>query len=685
MTISTTTRKAGPFTGNGVVTLFPFVFKVFSKADLKVIRTNTAGIETTLVLDSNYSVSLNADQNSTPGGTVTYSTLAVGEKLTIVGNQLVVQPTDITNGSGFYPEVIEDALDRNVISMQQIYEAVARTIRFPSSDPFLPAELPTALNRAGRALVFQGNGDVGLSASAYDDQAGAAAISAAQAAASATAAQGSAGNANTSAINAQASAISASVDAAAAAATYDNFDDRYLGPKATNPTVDNDGGALLNGAMFFNTTLGIMMVYSTAVGAWQSAGATGIRQVYNFAAGVDFTAGVTTSLNLPANPLAEENLMIFFNATYQYHTTYSLSGTVVTFSAPIPGGTTTVEIVATSNSSYGPQGIQGIAGNTVLSGTGAPGAGLGVNGDFYINRTNWDLYGPKTAGAWSLATSLIGPNGPGTGNVLGPASSLTDEIALFNGTTGQLLKRATFSGILKGASGVLSAAVAGTDYAPATSGNAILKGNGAGGTTSAVAATDYAAVGAVGATGITMSTARLLGRTTASTGAIEEISIGTGLALTAGVLSWNASVGDHEVSVGTGNGYGSVANKIRRFTTVISNIGTAITYSDSATQGGTFTINESGLYSLFYFDGTGDALITYGFSRNAVALSTGIATPPNAINLGFMQTTLGFGAAPITRIVRLNAGDIIRAHTNGEIGPSTNAISTFFAIRKVNT
>jgi hypothetical protein len=51
------------------------------------------------------------------------------------------------------------------------------------------------------------------------------------------------------------------------------------------------------------------------------------------------------------------------------------------------------------------------AGSTILSGSGAPSNGTGSNGDFYINSTNYDIYGPKTAGAWGSATSLIGPTG----------------------------------------------------------------------------------------------------------------------------------------------------------------------------------------------------------------------------------------------------------------------------------
>lgn len=60
----------------------------------------------------------------------------------------------------------------------------------------------------------------------------------------------------------------------------------------------------------------------------------------------------------------------------------------------------------------GPTGPAGADGKTVLNGSGAPGSGLGVDGDFYIDTTADAIYGPKTAGSWGSATSLIGPTGP---------------------------------------------------------------------------------------------------------------------------------------------------------------------------------------------------------------------------------------------------------------------------------
>jgi hypothetical protein len=57
-----------------------------------------------------------------------------------------------------------------------------------------------------------------------------------------------------------------------------------------------------------------------------------------------------------------------------------------------------------------------------------------------------------------------GSDGAGTGDVIGPAASVDSEIALFSSTTGKVIKRATTTGLLKATSGVLAAAVAGTDY-----------------------------------------------------------------------------------------------------------------------------------------------------------------------------------------------------------------------------
>lgn len=88
------------------------------------------------------------------------------------------------------------------------------------------------------------------------------------AAESALAAANSASAAANSATSAQTFASNAQTSANDAAATYDAFDDRYLGAKAADPTVDNDGNALLTGALYWNTGSSIMKVWTGS--AWSA-------------------------------------------------------------------------------------------------------------------------------------------------------------------------------------------------------------------------------------------------------------------------------------------------------------------------------------------------------------------------------------------------------------------------------
>ena len=162
MTISSTTRKAGPFLGNGSATTFDFAYKVFDREDVvATLAVVATGAETALVLDTHYSVALNSDQNNDPGGTVTYpisgSAMASTHRLTLTSDIDELQSTDIQNAGGFYPEVIEDAIDRVTALVQQHREKLDRTLKAPVSETTL-GDLPTAVDRAGLFLAFDGTG-----------------------------------------------------------------------------------------------------------------------------------------------------------------------------------------------------------------------------------------------------------------------------------------------------------------------------------------------------------------------------------------------------------------------------------------------------------------------------------------------------------------------------------------------
>jgi hypothetical protein len=162
MTISSTVRIAGPFIGTGTATVFPYAFKIFAASNLQVVRADSStGLESTLILNTDYTVSLNTDQDSNPGGNVTLlAVLAVGFTMVITSDIANLQPTDLTNQGGFYPEVITDALDRATIQIQQMADELTRSIKIPISDGLsLDMELPTAAARANSFLAFDATGE----------------------------------------------------------------------------------------------------------------------------------------------------------------------------------------------------------------------------------------------------------------------------------------------------------------------------------------------------------------------------------------------------------------------------------------------------------------------------------------------------------------------------------------------
>jgi len=154
MTTPSTPRKAGPLLGTGAQTSWPFTFKVFAASDIAVTIANNLGVETALVLGTDYSVTLNANQDTSPGGTVTYplsgSPLPVSSKLTIIGNLPYDQPLDLPSGGNFSPLALENELDRLTMQIQQLREQVGRSLTVPVTSgvsPSLPA--PVASNIIG--------------------------------------------------------------------------------------------------------------------------------------------------------------------------------------------------------------------------------------------------------------------------------------------------------------------------------------------------------------------------------------------------------------------------------------------------------------------------------------------------------------------------------------------------------
>lgn len=159
MTVPATTRRAGPFTGNGTTTSFPFTFKVFTTADLAV-QSTVLGITSTLVAGSDYNITLNPDQESAPGGTIVLtSPLAEGAKLVAVGSVPYDQTTDFPAGGAYRAQTHENAFDRTVFQIQQLAEESSRALTLPptsGADGELPNPDPNKVlgwNETGTGLT----------------------------------------------------------------------------------------------------------------------------------------------------------------------------------------------------------------------------------------------------------------------------------------------------------------------------------------------------------------------------------------------------------------------------------------------------------------------------------------------------------------------------------------------------
>jgi hypothetical protein len=174
MSISSEVRRAGPYSGNGSTVAFAFAFKVFNTSQVVVTRT-VSGVETVLTLTTHYTVALNSNQNTNPGGTVTMlSAPAVGQSITITSNVANLQPTAIANLGGFYPEVINDSLDRATIQIQQLDERLDRALVIPVSSSGISTQLPVpqsskliGWDSAGTALQNYNNIPVGSTVYQY--------------------------------------------------------------------------------------------------------------------------------------------------------------------------------------------------------------------------------------------------------------------------------------------------------------------------------------------------------------------------------------------------------------------------------------------------------------------------------------------------------------------------------------
>lgn len=354
MTVQTTTLRAD-YTGNGSTTAFTVPFYFLDNSHLAVYRTQiSTGVITTLAITTDYTVT---GAGVGTGGEITCLVAPTADqKISILRDVPFTQLTHYVENDPFPAASHERALDQLTMSMQQLQEEVDRAAKLPVNNTtdaqalvaaiLLVADDITNVDAVATdiANVNAVAGDltnidavknnatninaVNANKTNIDAVAGNATninavnsnktnidtVAAANSNISTVATNVSAVNTNATNITAittnatnitaiqGASANASAAQAAQAAAetardqtlaVYDSFDDRYLGAKTSDPTVDNDGNPLVAGAIYFNSVSGVMRLYTGS--AWVAAYVQGV------ASGIGFTpAGGIAATNVQA-------------------------------------------------------------------------------------------------------------------------------------------------------------------------------------------------------------------------------------------------------------------------------------------------------------------------------------------------------------------------------------------------
>ena len=167
-----------------------------------------------------------------------------------VTSQVVAATTQATNAA---TSATASAASASAASTSSTASANSSTASANSSTTANSSQVAAASSETNAAASA-------AAALASQNSATSSAASATSSASSATASQSASATSET---NAAASAVAAAASAASAAATYDQFDDRFLGVKSgAHPTLDNDGNALVQGALYYSSTDSTMYVYS---------------------------------------------------------------------------------------------------------------------------------------------------------------------------------------------------------------------------------------------------------------------------------------------------------------------------------------------------------------------------------------------------------------------------------------
>jgi hypothetical protein len=289
ITISDTEPRI-QYTATGGQTSFTVPFAFFANADLQVFNgTSQLSFSSAPSNATQYSVT---GAGVSGGGSITLGSpgATVNDIITIVREVAIERTTDFPTSGAFQIDSLNTELDKIIAMAQQLERDLKLSPRvnttssssFNLTFPDMVAGKVLSANAGGTGLEFSVDASGLLTAEAN------ASTSATNAANSATAAASSA----TSAENAK----------NAAEAALDTFDDDFLGSKSSDPAVDNDGDALADGALYFNTTDNVMKVYDLGNTLWKQLTPTASQQT-----NIDAAVANATNINTVAGQISPTN------------------------------------------------------------------------------------------------------------------------------------------------------------------------------------------------------------------------------------------------------------------------------------------------------------------------------------------------------------------------------------------
>ena len=372
------------YTATSGQTSFTVPFEFFANADLKVYNGSTLlAFNASPSSASQYSVT---GAGVTGGGSITLggSGATLNDIITISRDIAISRTTDFPTSGAFQIASLNEELDKIVAMAQQLERDLKFSPRasattsntFDLTFPDLVAGKMLSVNSGGTALEFSVDSAALLSAET-------------NAANSATAAANSA----TASAN---SATAAQTAQTAAEAALDTFDDDFLGSKASDPTVDNDGNALSDGALYFNTTDNVMKVYDLGNTLWKQLTPTASQQT-----NIDAAVANATNINLVAGQISPTNNVGTVAGISSDITTLAgisgLSTLAASAASVIRAGDNLTDINAFANIYLGP---------SASAPTQDPdGSALDV-GDLYFDTVGDELKVYKTSG-WAAAGSTV--------------------------------------------------------------------------------------------------------------------------------------------------------------------------------------------------------------------------------------------------------------------------------------